>query len=98
MRDGGVEADVLLDIEVLNIVVEVLGDLRVVWEDRVVVWHGIIRKLHTRLRRIDEEGFIAARHTIDVLINPISANFVASLITIEGDTMLLQNLTSGNPR
>src|SRR5947209_4361438 len=67
-------------------------------ENRVGVGHRIVRVLHPRLRCIDEERFIGAGHLIVVFIDPVTANAVASLITIKGNSMLFEHFARGYSR
>ena len=74
--NGGFEADPVTDAEMIDVIIEVGGDLGVVWIIGVILRHRIIGVGHPQPRSVDVEVAIAGRHPIDVLVDPVAANAV----------------------
>ena len=70
------EADPVTDAKVINVIIEVGGDLGVVWIIGVILRHRIIGVGHPQPRSVDVEVAVAGRHPIDVLVDPVAANAV----------------------
>ena len=100
--DGGgdfcVKTDVRPDVEMINVVIEIFGNLGVMWEHRVVIGHRIVRVLHTRLRGIDEERVISAGHAVGVLIGPVATDAVARFVAIKRNAIIFENFSGCNTR
>ena len=98
MRDAGLEADPVAEAEVVDVVVEVLGDLSVVREVGKGLRHLEVRVLHALARRVDVQRAIGGRHPVAVAEDPVAADPVGLLVAVEGDPALVKGLGAGDPR
>jgi hypothetical protein len=94
--DARLEADPVAEAEVVDVGVEVGGDLRVVREVRVGLRHREVRVLHPLARGVDVEMPVGGRHPVRVLEDPVAADAVARLVGVEGDPPLVQGLGGGD--
>jgi hypothetical protein len=94
--DGGLEADAVAQAEVIDIRVEVLGDLRVVREVRIGLRHREVRVLHALARGVDVQVAVGRRHPVAVAEDPIASDAIGGLEAVELDPALQQRLRGGN--
>src|SRR5690606_7925913 len=90
-----VELDLLAKAEMIDIVVEILKHLRVMGEIRELVGDGEVLELHAVLRRVNMERLVAGRHTVLVLVGPVTANRVRHFENIEQNPAILKGLGGG---
>ena len=96
--DAGLEGDLLAQAEVVDVVVEVGRDLRVVGEVRIGLRHREVRVLHARARGVDEQVAVGGRHAVAVSEHPVAADAVGLLEAVERDPALVQRLGGRDPR
>ena len=94
--DAGLEADAVAEAEVVDVAVEVRGDLRVVREVRVVGRHREVRVLHALARRVDVQRAVGAAHRVLVAEDPVAADAVGLLVAVERHAALVQRLGDGD--
>jgi hypothetical protein len=94
--DARLEADAVADAEVVDVGVEVAGDLGVVREVRIGLRHGEVRVLHALPRRVDVQVAVGGRHPVDVLEHPVAPHTVALLEAGHGDPPLVEGLERGD--
>ena len=95
--DAGLEADPVAEAEVVDVAVEVRGDLRVVGEVRIGLGHREVRVLHPQPRRVDVQGPVGRAHPVGVAEDPVAAHAVGLLEAVERDAPLVQGLGHGDP-
>ena len=95
--DLGLEPDVVAEAEVVDVVVEVLGDMGVVREVRIGLRHREVRVLHPVARGVDEQLPIGGRHAVPVAEDPVAADAVGGLEAGERDAALVERLGGGDP-
>ena len=95
---SGLEGDELAQAEVIDVGLEVRGDLRVMGEVGIGVGHGEVRILHARTRGVDEQVAVGGGHAVAVLEHPVAADAVGLLEAVERDPALVQRLDGGDPR
>src|SRR4029077_15201349 len=92
------ERDLLAEPEVVDVVLEVGGDLRVVGKVRIGLGHREVRVLHARTRGVDEQVAIGRRHAVLVREHPVAADPIGLLQAVERDRALVQRLGRGDAR
>ncbi len=75
---AGVERDPVAEAEVVDVGVEVRGDVRVVGEVGIGLRHREARVLHPLARRVDVQRAVRRRHPVGVLVDPVAADAVAT--------------------
>ena len=98
VRDTGVEGDLGAEAEVVDVVVEVLGDLVVAREVREVLRHGEVAELHAAARGVDVQRLVRRRDAVAVAPHPVAADAVGELEAVERDPALVQDLRGGDAR
>jgi hypothetical protein len=73
-RDIRAKADPIAKAEVVDVVVEVTGDLAVVGVVRKVLRHRIARLLHHLAGGVDEQRAVGGRQPVVVLVAPVAAD------------------------
>ena len=91
----GVEADMLPQAEVIDVIVEVAQQQRMVRIVRPIGRHRIVLKGQPPLGCVDVQALIAGAHPVGIVVIPGPADIVRSLIDIERDTVILQPFGSG---
>ena len=94
----GTERDRVAEREVVDEVVEVLGDLpvaRVVWQARRHRPRGV---LHPLARGVDVQRAVRRADAVVVLVAPVAADPRAHLEAVEVDPLRLQHLGRSDPR
>ncbi len=91
------EADVLAEAEVVDVGVEVRGDLRVVREVRIRLRHREVRVLHPLPARVDVQRRVRRRHPVLVAEDPVAADAVRRLVGDEVDPPLMKRLRGRDP-
>ena len=71
------------DAEVVDVGVEVLGDVRVVREVGIRRRHREVGELHPLARRVDVQRAVRGRHPVAVLEHPVAADAVGGLEAVE---------------
>jgi hypothetical protein len=94
----GLEGDLLAEAEVVDVLVEVRGDVSVVREVGIGLWHRVVGELHARTRGVDEQVAVCRRHAVLVAVHPVSADAVALLEAVEGNAALVQGLGGRDSR
>ncbi len=94
--DAGLEADVLAQPEVVDVVVEVRGDVRVVREVRIGLRHGVVGVLHALPRGVDVQRLVGRRHPVAVPEHPVPADAVALLEAVHRDAAVVEALQGGD--
>src|SRR5205823_6119312 len=84
--------------EVVDVGVEVGGDLRVVGEVGVVGGHRVVGVGHALARGVDVQRAVGGRQAVLVAEDPVAADPVALLEAVEGDAPLVQGLGGGDAR
>ena len=90
--DRGVERDRLAQAEVVDVVVEVLQQLRVVREVRPFARHRIVLEREAPLRRVDVQRLVARRRAVRVVEVPVATDVVGHLEAVVRQPEVLQPL------
>jgi hypothetical protein len=90
--DAGVEADAVAHPEVVDVAVEVLGDLVVAREVGIRRRHREVRVLHPLARRVDVQVAVGGRHAVLVAEHPVAADAVGLLEALDVDAPLVEGL------
>ncbi len=93
----GREDDLVAEAEVVDVGVEVRGDVRVVREVRIPLRHREVAVLHPPPRGVDVQRAVGGRHPVGVAEDPVAADAVGLLEAVEGDAALVQRLRGGDP-
>jgi hypothetical protein len=96
MLDAGLEADAVAEAEVVDVVVEVLGDVVVAREVRIRLGHREVRVLHARPRRVDVQRAVRGRDVVLVAPDPVAPDAVGQLVAVERDAALVERLGGGD--
>src|SRR4051794_17723265 len=96
MLDRGLELDATPEIETIDVIVEIRGDLRVVRKVGIRLRHRMLGILHPLARRVDVEAFVRRGHSVLVAEYPIAADAIALLEAIEVDVSIRQRLDDGD--
>ena len=96
-RDRALEADLVAKAEVIDVGLEVGGDVRVVREVRARPRHREVRELHPVARRVDVQVAVGGRHSVAVAEDPVAADAVGGLEALERDPPLVQRLGRRDP-
>ena len=94
--DAGLERDPVAEAEVVDVVVEVLGDVGVVREVGIRLRHREVRELHPLARGVDVQRAVRRRHPVAVLEDPVAADAVGLLEAVEVEPALVQRLGGGD--
>jgi hypothetical protein len=94
--DPGLEPDAVAEAEVVDVVVEVLGDLVVPREVGVRLRHRVVRVLHPRARRVDVQRAVGGRDLVLVAPDPVAPDAVGQLVAVERDAAFVQRLGRGD--
>ena len=76
MLHARLKGDVLAQPEVVDVVVEVLLDVRVMGKVRIGAGHRIVRVGHPLARDVDEQVPVGSRHPVAVAKHPVAADLV----------------------
>ncbi len=74
--DPRLEDDLIAEAEMVDVVVEVRRDLRVMGEVRIGLRHREVRVLHPLARGVDEQVAVGRRHPVLVAEHPVAADAV----------------------
>ena len=94
--DPRLEDDPVAEAEVVDVVVEVLRDVRVMREVGIGLRHREVRVLHALPRRVDVQEPVGRGHLVLVAEHPVPAHAVALLEAVERDAALVQDLGGGD--
>ena len=78
--DAGLEADPVADAEVVDVVVEVARDVRVVGEVGIRLRHRVVGVLHALARGVDVQRAVRGGHAVLVAPHPVAADAVGLLV------------------
>ena len=95
-RTRGLEADAVAEAEVVDVGVEVLGDLGVMRVVGVGPRHREVRVLHALARRVDVQRRVGGGHPVGVAEDPVAADAVGRLEAVERHAALVQRLGGGD--
>ena len=90
------EADAVAEAEVVDVVVEVRRDLRVVRVVGVRLRHREVRVLHPLARGVDVQPLVGRAHPVAVAEDPVAADPVGLLEAVERDALLVEGLGGGD--
>jgi hypothetical protein len=96
MLDAGPEADPVADAEVVDVVVEVLRDVRVVREVGIRLRHREVRVLHALARRVDVQRAVGRRHAVGVAPHPVAADAVGLVVGRHVEAVAGEGLDGGD--
>jgi hypothetical protein len=96
--DARVEGDAIAKAEVVDVVVEVRGDLVVAREVGIRLGHREVRVGHPTARRVDVQEAVRRRHPVLVAEDPVATDAIGLLEAVERDAALVQSLCGGNAR
>jgi hypothetical protein len=94
--DARLELDAIAEAEVIDVAVEVLGDLAVMREVGIRRRHREVRVLHPLARGVDVQRAVGRRHAVLVAEDPVAADAVGLLEAVERDPALVQRLGGGD--
>jgi hypothetical protein len=98
LLDAGLEADAVAEAEVIDVVVEVRGDLVVTREVGIRRRHREVGVLHPLARRVDVQEAVGGRHAVLVAEDPVSADAVGLLEDVERDPAGMECLRGRDAR
>ena len=81
--------------EMIDIIVEILGDQAVVRKIRPVGGHRIFRELQPPFRGIDVQRLIGTAHAVGVVVGPVAADPVRRFEPVEHHPLVAQTLGGG---
>ena len=97
-RHERLERDPVAEAEVVDVGVEVRGDVGVVREVRIGRGHREVGELHPLARRVDVQRAVRGRHPVAVLEHPVAADAVGRLEAVELEAARMQGLGGGDAR
>jgi hypothetical protein len=92
------EADAVAEAEVVDVGVEVAGDLRVVRVVRIGLGHREVRVLHPVARGVDVQLPVGRRHAVAIAEDPVAADAIRCLEACVGNAALVEGLGGGDSR
>lgn len=96
MLDCGIESDLIAEPEMIDVGIEVGGNVRVMRVERYSLGHGKVRIGHAWAGAIDVQRAIRRGQTVLVPKHPQPADAVALFVAVERDTTVLQRLSRGD--
>jgi hypothetical protein len=96
--DAGLEGDVLAQPEMVDVVVEVLLDVRVVREVGIRGRHREVGIGHPLARDVDEQVPVRRRHPVAVAEHPVAPDLIGLLDAVERDPAVEQRLGGRDAR
>ena len=94
--DPDPEPDPVAEAEVVDVVVEVLGDVVVTGEVGIGLRHREVRELHALAGGVDVQRSVGGRDPVVVAEDPVPADPVAELEAVERQPALVQGLGRGD--